>query len=105
MKKVIPSDATCKDEIRQITTMLDSAIKKNQISSYQLNVELKRLNYQHSVIKKQLLRLLMHGDADENMAENMKYLGVEFPSPYYSVFVIRMDSKHKVDEKRLMGHD
>ncbi len=102
-EKLVPQDADCKDEIRQINMMLDSAIKKNQMSSYQLNAELKQLNYQQSVIKKQFLRLLIHGDIDKNMAANMKYLGVEFPNPYYSMFVVQMEAKQNANEKLLQS--
>jgi AraC-like DNA-binding protein len=100
-EKVFPSEAKCKNEIKQIAAMLEAAKKGSQKSSQQLNMELERLEDQRLLIKKQLIRLLMSGNTDENTSKNLKYIGASFSNPYYCVFVIKLGLEQASDKERL----
>jgi YesN/AraC family two-component response regulator len=69
------------DELSQLEAMLQSALDKTQTTQMQLND-------QYSLLKKQLLLILLNGDYSDSLWTRRNHPGTLFRGPYYCVFAI-----------------
>ncbi|HOJ10670.1 MAG TPA: helix-turn-helix domain-containing protein [Clostridiales bacterium] len=91
-----------KNEITQISLMLNSAFEKSMLTSNKLAEEMTRLENQRKIILRQFIQLLLSGEIDENISESMRYLDIPFACPYYNTFVIQVDPEKAYKMDHLM---
>ena len=76
------------NEFQRISETLNAVYARNAHSTTQLHDEMIRLEQQRAVIRAQLVRLILCGRAQEPVEEQLKYLDIHFPRPWFAVAVI-----------------